>query len=1493
MEDFALSSGAANLSGLLDKYLNELPSTTKSEDSILTFLKLMLDQIPNGNFQKCLLKLEDAVGSDRSFFIINGLLIVFDHFYDEKYYQLCLKIAQTTMELYNSTIKQQDIGVLDHFSPLIFKESMSKLNTEVMLRLSSSYLQTDKCKKSIILAQECFKQGKEGNDKILQLRCLVLLGNAFWKEKCFKEALLQNHLLLQTGRSLDVVEVEESRWNNQLECQALWNLSACYSSLGSMASALKYAEEYLQVIEYSSQQNMTKIYSYIGSLHYELQDFDSALTSHEAEMAICKKYNDRIGMAAAYGSLGLIYSATGQIQLGNEFLLQEMKMAKALKHSDLELSGMQKFAMARMKSGDKVAAIDAFKSVYQLAREVHDWNKQCLAYINIGKLYQQQGTLNFARHYLEQGMNRANDLHIKKEAINAEMHLAQVLKILGYQEDARRHFKEVILYLENTLDTIHRYEVILDSNIVRDLQSCCKHLQEVLIKLNYLEDALEIAELHHSRIHVNIMLKRKTVCSNEVEQIFNVPRTSPEIFAALRRLPSNTTVLFYTVTTTGYLLWMLKPREGLKKFVKYDSLPSQPIDKLVRDCLRSLGVSKKGGACCYKTAYRKKLAHQWMPKHVSRKPCGKSSTTVGSEKPLFTTTGFVKDVSTSINEESFSRESSTCLPCIQSKEEKAKSMADTSHPTSEDRELSSLCKESQISKDGVVCQGEKCDFGFQDGLVARSKEKCIRSSETGENHNELGTFAASGGSSESYSRVSTCTETTQQSHNALLTQLFKVLLGKVEHLLPSSCCEGNESLIVVPDGILNTMPFHLLVDKYGNALHQRFNVTVLPCLALLNASTACNDNDEDDGDDCVDSDTRGGQTDDFCKTSLVFGNPCLQEASLRNENGDVLSWRTEDMESEMQLVSRILGCHRYFSGKMATKEDFVYRLSSADNDIIHIATHGSNTKGCLLFTPNPHRYEAVAERSSYVFDLDDLAQLTLGAKLVVLSSCEQCPHGVADCREFQMNLANGFLSVGAVAVVMFLYAMPHDALKVIIHKLYRLLEEGHSVSQSLQIIYTTMSNSKDHRHPGYWGGIVHVGRDAKLDIHSMRKNELKRTIDEGTSSLQLGTVPGRNEERELKIFLDAKDVQMHLATFLQMNDNLIYLETLKDLLTVSIKEIESFGKYRSISTGKKAMPTVAINQDLIKATNLRNFLIKLGFEVQKSIFENDVTLLMLPAWDFDGILDNVLTLVTCAHEICSISASTAFCLSQIMLELSRKSLDTLRSMLTVARMSPELPIHLSEPRFQYFWATTKTKRLLEHVGFYDIGTDLYLNTSKSYSRIQNAMLCLVDTLITLYKKNKNLDANEYQKLQQSCSEKFNSFMPWFAIRPTEHKNSEKQKVAKSLHAIIKQLHSHSNHARQWHDATLQSWKSTESNKIFIGPDAEKPETCERYCNGTLKVKVKPGGTPSSCRLPVVEKPKVSKFQCYKLREELENIFINRTRILHNRKRYEVCKSYSS
>ena len=76
-------------------------------------------------------------------------------------------------------------------------------------------------------------------------------------------------------------------------------------------------------------------------------------------------------------------------------------------------------------------------------------------------------------------------------------------------------------------------------------------------------------------------------------------------------------------------------------------------------------------------------------------------------------------------------------------------------------------------------------------------------------------------------------------------------------------------------------------------------------------------------------------------------------------------------------------------------------------------------------------------------------------------------------------------------------------------------------------------------------------------------------------------------------------------------------------ITLSTRQILDFASQEDL----KLLPAVKISNDLITLASVKELLRALGYKLEPSLNEKDVTYLMLPPWNFDDILGRSLDLL--------------------------------------------------------------------------------------------------------------------------------------------------------------------------------------------------------------------------------------------------------------------------
>ena len=230
---------------------------------------------------------------------------------------------------------------------------------------------------------------------------------------------------------------------------------------------------------------------------------------------------------------------------------------------------------------------------------------------------------------------------------------------------------------------------------------------------------------------------------------------------------------------------------------------------------------------------------------------------------------------------------------------------------------------------------------------------------------------------------------------------------------------AGEHLVIVPHGILHSLPFHALFDG-DQYLIDRYSVSYAPSAGI---HTLCQRRPRVPGD-----------------SALVMGIPDAQAPSIRDE---------------VSAVAALLGSARLFVGESATEQ--VLRELGLTSRWIHVATHGS-------FRQDSPMFSGIRMRQSFL-SLVDLYQLRLPAELITLSGCATGLNEVAAGDEL-LGLIRALLGAGAQCLLLTLWDVNDRSTTEFMINFYQHLRDGKAKSVALQ---NAMKEVRRHfPHPYHW-----------------------------------------------------------------------------------------------------------------------------------------------------------------------------------------------------------------------------------------------------------------------------------------------------------------------------------------------------------------------------------------------------------------------------------------
>ncbi len=303
---------------------------------------------------------------------------------------------------------------------------------------------------------------------------------------------------------------------------------------------------------------------------------------------------------------------------------------------------------------------------------------------------------------------------------------------------------------------------------------------------------------------------------------------------------------------------------------------------------------------------------------------------------------------------------------------------------------------------------------------------------------------------------------------SLAIQLYGVLLGP----LPAEA--NSDRLIVVPDGILQLLPFDVLRDSAGSLLVETHTISYAPASTVLTVLRKTNNTPQPRhiflGVGDVPYRNQG-------HVSSKIDKPSAAKQRLLRGFSDALGTPLYDLpktREEILELRKILGNDTVLLlGSEATETAFKSE-SLEDFKIIHLATHG------FADIQFPERSGLVLGVDSNSYDdgllqVREIIRLRFNADLVTLSACNTGV-GKLQGEEGVTNLVEAFLVSGAKAVVASLWSADDTYTLALMERFYTHLEEGQDKAAALrQAKLDLLAKYGRQVSPYYWGAFVLVG----------------------------------------------------------------------------------------------------------------------------------------------------------------------------------------------------------------------------------------------------------------------------------------------------------------------------------------------------------------------------------------------------------------------------------
>ena len=285
-----------------------------------------------------------------------------------------------------------------------------------------------------------------------------------------------------------------------------------------------------------------------------------------------------------------------------------------------------------------------------------------------------------------------------------------------------------------------------------------------------------------------------------------------------------------------------------------------------------------------------------------------------------------------------------------------------------------------------------------------------------------------------------------------------------EHLIKPIELVNKNSLEIIPDGVLNYLPFDALIK-------QRVNPKMLSLY----------ENEMD-----YKYLARDHQI-SYCYSATLMD---LMNNNKSQSKKDLLVFHSKDFSTQAETIKGVFNQYNLLQpfvdvvNEMADKDQL--KTYSQEYKYLHFSVHGvidneQPSKSYLQLRPT-------ADGDSLLY-LKDIYSSSFPADMVITSACNAGVGPLAK-GEGLLSLARGFAYSGTKSLITTLWEIKGGASNQLLKEFYKQIKEGATKDSALFLAKKANLNSAAYAHPYYWAGFIPIGNMEAIQMPFLSRNKL-------------------------------------------------------------------------------------------------------------------------------------------------------------------------------------------------------------------------------------------------------------------------------------------------------------------------------------------------------------------------------------------------------------------
>ncbi|MCI0443601.1 CHAT domain-containing protein [bacterium] len=819
-------------------------------------------------------------------------------------------------------------------------------------------------------------------------------------------------------------------------------------SLGNNQEGIKYFEKTLEIAKQIKDLKIIQVVqNNIAGIWWDEGNYDKALEHLHQSLKIAQEIGDKSSIAESWGNIGLILSQQGRYAEAMVSLQKQLKITEEIGSKDSTALCLQRIAEVRRSLGDSSAALQNLQECLRISQNSgHKWIT-CGCLEGIGYVYEEQSKYAEALEQHRKALRLREEIKDKRGVAMSYDSIGGALRKLGKYDESISYYQKSLKSLEDLGDQGRMASAYAGLALTQYEKGAFVETQQSLTEAIRISEERGIPESLWRSLHLRGKIQND---SGKKAEAIQSMKLAIDVIEGLRSQVASgeeRTSYFQSKVDVYHNLIHLMVTEG--KSAEALQYAEQSRARSFLDLLAEAKIDPQGALPPDLRERKKRLQSKYSM--IQKRIRSESETQLKSHERL-----------AELNEELKGLEEEFRILKRDIRIETPQ-YAELSYPQAPGlRQIQELLNDETALMEYTI--GKHSSYLFTVTKRGLNIFELPDETEISNKVQELRSILQSadplmeklGGLSSRFSKVG--------------FDLYNGLIQPAE-----SSLSGITHLLIVPDGILNYLPFEVLLRKDSSQtpfskmpyLLNEYQIRYVPSAAVLAAIQ-----------------TREHHIVKDRKAMLAFANSSddSETGQIRGSKSDVYSFlKIIDLPNlpyariEVQQISKLYRDENVttFFGQDAT-EGNVKQTQLDQYRKIHFAVHG------LVHQEKPELSSLVMslnedENEDGYLMMREIFDLKLNSDLVVLSACKSGT-GQNVRGEGVINLARAFIYAGTKSVIVSLWNVADQSTANLMKSFYQKMElKRMNPTVALTETKREMSRSEKYSHPYYWATFVLIG----------------------------------------------------------------------------------------------------------------------------------------------------------------------------------------------------------------------------------------------------------------------------------------------------------------------------------------------------------------------------------------------------------------------------------